>query len=120
VLVVINQILEELIASTSGAHAVIFLDGDGEAIAHAGDSAADVKLVGAWKEIQFDHIKTIAERLKLGNVHAVLFSLEEGNELIVPVSGEYCLLLFMSSYANLHEAMGGLRKAIERLRKEIT
>jgi len=116
---VINEILKDLITSISGAHAVVFLDGDGEAIAHAGDSSADIKLVGAWKEIQFDHIKTIAERLKLGNVQAVLFSLDEGNELIVPVSGEYCLLLFMSAYANLHDAMGGLRNAKELLRKEI-
>ncbi|HUL01241.1 MAG TPA: roadblock/LC7 domain-containing protein [Nitrospirota bacterium] len=115
----INQILEELLTSVSGAHAVIFLDGDGEAIAHAGDSAADIRLVGAWKEIQFDHVKIIADRLKLGNVQAVLFSRDEGNELIVPVTGEYCLLLFMSSYANVHEAMGGLRKAIVLLKKEV-
>jgi predicted regulator of Ras-like GTPase activity (Roadblock/LC7/MglB family) len=115
----INSILEELVGSINGAHAAIFLDGDGEAIAQAGGSSLDIKLVGAWKEIQFDHIKSIAERLKLGNVHAVLFSLDEGNELLVPVEGEYSLLLFLSAYANIQQAMGGLKKAIELLKKDI-
>lgn len=115
----INQILEDLVASISGAQAVIFLDGDGEAIAHAGDAALDIRLVGAWKEIQLDHIKNIAGRLKLGDVQAVLFSLEEGNELLVPVSGEYCLLLFLSAYANLQEALGELKNAIVLLKKDI-
>jgi len=115
----INRILQDLVASINGAQAVIFLDGDGEAIAKSGTAVRDIQLVGAWKEIQFDHIKSIAGRLKLGNVQAVLFSLEEGNELIVPVSGEYCLLLFLSAYANIQQAMGGLKKAIELLKKDI-
>lgn len=115
----INQILQDLVGSINGARAVIFLDGDGESIAQSGDSLLDIKLVGAWKEIQFDQIKRIAERLKLGNVHAVLFSRDEGNELLVPVTGEYCLLLFLSAYANVQQAMGGLKKAIELLKKDI-
>jgi predicted regulator of Ras-like GTPase activity (Roadblock/LC7/MglB family) len=115
----INKILEELVSSINGAHAAIFLDGDGEAIAQVGDAGGDILLMGAWKEIQLDRIKDIAGRLGLGTVRAVLFSLDEGNELIVPVSEEYCLLLFLSSYANLHEAMGGIRKAVELLKKDI-
>lgn len=115
----INQILEELVSSINGAQAVIFLDGDGEAIAHAGNTALDIKLLGAWKEIQLDRIKDIAGRLGLGNVQAVLFSLDEGNELIVPVAEEYCLLFFLSAYADLQKAMGGLKKAIELLKKDI-
>jgi len=115
----INRILEDLLASVNGAQAVIFLDGDGEAIAQVGEAARDIKLAGAWKEIQLDHIKEIAERLKLGNVQAVLFSLEEGNELIAPMSGEYCLLLFLSAYANMQSAMEELKNAIELLKKDI-
>lgn len=115
----INTILEELISSINGAQAAIFLDGDGEAIAQAGDTSMDIKLLGAWKEIQLDRIKEIAGRLGLGNVRAVLFSLDEGNELIVPVADEYCLLFFLSAYANLQEAMTGLKKAIELLKKDI-
>jgi len=115
----INKILEDLVSSIQGAQAVIFLDGDGEAIAHAGDTALDIRLLGAWKEIQLDHIKDIAGRLGLGNVRAVLFSLDEGNELIAPVVEDYCLLLFLSAYANLQEALSELKKAIELLKKEI-
>jgi predicted regulator of Ras-like GTPase activity (Roadblock/LC7/MglB family) len=115
----INRILDELVASVNGAQAVIFLDGDGEAVGQAGNTAADIKLLGAWKEIQLDRIKEIAGRLGLGTVQAVLFSLDEGNELVVPVTEEYCLLLFLSAYASIPDAMGGLKKAIELLKKDI-
>ena len=106
----INQILENLLTSAPGAKATIFLDTEGESIGQAGDTGIDMKLLGAWKEIHLDHIKEISGRLGLGNVHAVLFSLEEGNELIVPVGGEYCLLLFLSAYADLHGAIAQSRR----------
>jgi predicted regulator of Ras-like GTPase activity (Roadblock/LC7/MglB family) len=115
----INQILEELLATAPGAKAAIFLDNEGESIAHAGDSSIDIRLLGAWKEIHLDHIKEISGRLGMGNVDAVLFSLDEGNELIAPVAVEYCLLLFLSAYADLREAIGALKKAVERLKKEV-
>lgn len=115
----INQILEDLIASVNGAQAAIFLDGEGESIAQGGDSSVDIRLLGAWKEIQLDHIKDISSRLGLGEIHAVLFSLDQGNELVVPVSGEYCLLLFMSAYANIQEAMAGIKTAVALLKKEV-
>jgi predicted regulator of Ras-like GTPase activity (Roadblock/LC7/MglB family) len=111
--------MDEIIVSINGAEAAIFLDDDGETIAQSGDSARDVKLAGAWKEIQFDHIKSIAERLKLGNVQAVLFSLEEGIELILPVTGEYCLLVFLSAYTNVQQAMETLKKTVELLKQDI-
>jgi predicted regulator of Ras-like GTPase activity (Roadblock/LC7/MglB family) len=115
----IEKILQDLIASVPGAKAVIFLDGDGETIVQAGEAVADIKLLGAWKEIHFDHIKEITQRLGLGSVQAVLFSLDEGNELIVPVAGDYCLLLFLSAFASPLEAMTHLKKAVELLRKDI-
>ncbi len=116
---VMNDILEDLLSSVKGAKAVIFLDMDGESIAHAGDPSVDLKLHGAWKEIHLDHIKDISERLGMGNVQAVLFSLDEGNELIAPVARDYCLLLCLSAFSNLQEAMTGLKTAIERLKKDI-
>jgi predicted regulator of Ras-like GTPase activity (Roadblock/LC7/MglB family) len=117
--VLINQILEDLLRSAPGAKAVIFLDNEGESIAQVGDTSVDIKLLGAWKEIHLDHIKDISVRLGMGDVHAVLFSLEEGNELIAPVAGEYCLLLFLSSYADLGNAITELKKAVDRLKKDI-
>ncbi|MGE5172944.1 MAG: hypothetical protein ACM3MD_03855 [Betaproteobacteria bacterium] len=114
-----NRILEDILSSVSGARAVIFMDGEGEAIAQAGDNGADMKLVGAWKEIHLDHVRDIAKRLELGNVHAVLFSRDEGNELIVPVRDEYCLLLFLSTYARVQDAMVGIKAAAELLKKEV-
>ncbi len=115
----LNKILEELLSSVKGARAAMFLDTDGESIAQAGDTAVDLKLRGAWKEIHLDHIKDISGRLGMGSVHAVLFSVDEGNELIAPVAGEYCLLLFLSAYASLQEAMTALKITIERLKKDI-
>jgi predicted regulator of Ras-like GTPase activity (Roadblock/LC7/MglB family) len=115
----INQILRDLISSLTGAQAAIFLDGEGESIAQEGDVAVDMRLIGAWKEIQLDRLKEITNRLGLGNVHAVLFSLDEGTELVMPVGEDYCLLLFLSAFANIQDAMAGLKRSLDRLRKEI-
>jgi len=116
---VFQKILEDAVSAVSGAKAAIFLDGEGESIAQAGDHSGDVKFLAAWKEIHLDHIREIAQRLGLGSVHAVLFSLDEGNELIMPVAGEYSLLVFLSSYAHVQEAMTGLKNAVELLKKEV-
>jgi predicted regulator of Ras-like GTPase activity (Roadblock/LC7/MglB family) len=116
---VMNDILENVLTTVPGARAIIFLDMDGESIAQAGDANVDLKLLGAWKEIHLDHIKDISSRLGMGDVRAVLFSVDEGNELIMPVAGEYCLLLFLSAFASLQEAMAALKIAVERLKKDI-
>lgn len=114
-----QEILENLVRSVQGASAVIFLDGEGEAIAQAGNTGQDIKFLGAWKEIHLDQIKEITLRLGLGTVHAVLFSHDQGNELLMPVSTEYCLLLFLSSYADIKKARDELDKSIDLLRKDI-
>jgi predicted regulator of Ras-like GTPase activity (Roadblock/LC7/MglB family) len=115
----IDQILTDLLSSVNGSRAAIFLDGDGESIALAGDSSVDMRLVGAWKELQLDHIKDITGRLGLGGIHAVLFSKDDGNELVVPIAEEYCLLLFLSTFANVQEALIKLKDTIVRLEKDI-
>ena len=115
----IKRILDDLVASVSGARGAIFLDGDGETIAQSGDDTIDARIIGAWKEIQLDKIKDISKRLGLGEVHAVLFSLDQGSELIIPVADEYCLLIFLSAYAGIQDALKGGRNAIERLKKDI-
>ncbi len=115
----LKQILDDLMASVNGARAAIFLDGDGETIAQAGDTNIDGKLLGAWKEIHLDHIKEISARLELGRVRAVLFSLDNGNELVAPVAGEYCVWLLFSVYADLQAALAALKTAVDRLKKDI-
>lgn len=116
----IQKIVEELVASVRGGQAAIFLDGDGESIALTGSTAVDLKLLGAWKEIHFDQIKEITERLSLGKVHAVLFSQDEGNVLVAPVADEYCLMLFLSSLANVQDAMVNLQSATVQLKHDIS
>jgi predicted regulator of Ras-like GTPase activity (Roadblock/LC7/MglB family) len=116
---VLDQILGDLITSVRGASAALFMDGDGEAIVQAGEAEKDIKLLGAWKEIHLDRIKEIAGRLGLGSIKAVLFSLEEGNELLAPVEPDYCLILFMSPYTDIRLAMTELEKASILLKKDI-
>ena len=115
----IDQILGNLVSAVKGASAAIFLDGDGEFIAQSGETDRDIKFLGAWKEIHLDQIKDITQRLGLGNVRAVLFSHEDGNELLAPVATEYCLLLFLSPYADMKNAMSELTSAIEKLKEDI-
>jgi predicted regulator of Ras-like GTPase activity (Roadblock/LC7/MglB family) len=116
---VLDEILKDLISAVKGASAAIFVDGDGEAIVQAGDSQKDIRLLGAWKELHLDRIKEITTQLGLGSVQAVLFSLDEGNELIAPVGSDYCLVLFMSSYSDIRQAITEMMKAIDLLNKEI-
>jgi predicted regulator of Ras-like GTPase activity (Roadblock/LC7/MglB family) len=115
----LDRILEEVLTSVNGSRAVIFLDGEGEAIAQAGGNAEDIKLLGAWKEIHLDQIRESARRLGLGDIRAVFFSLDGGNELLVPVSGEYCLLVCLSAYAGVQVVMAKLKTAVERLKREV-
>lgn len=115
----LDQILNDMLKSVRGASAAIFLDGDGEAIVQAGENETDLRIMGAWKEIHLDRIKEITGRLKLGSVKAVLFSLDQGNELIAPVDPDYCLILFMSSFADVKQAMTELEKAIVLIKKDI-
>jgi len=107
------------VASVPGARAAIFLDGDGEAISQSGSPGIDVQLIGAWKEIELDLIKEISKRFKLGEVHAVLFMLDQVNELVVPVEDEYCLLLLQSAHTNIQYALAGVKKTAERLKEEL-
>ena len=115
----IKQILDDLVAAVNGAQAAIFLDGEGETISQSGDHDIDVQMIGAWKEIELDRIKNISKRFNLGEVHAVLFSLDQINELVVPVADEYCLLLMLSALANIQEAMTAVKKTIERLKEDM-
>ncbi len=115
----LDQILNELVTSVKGSSAAIFVAGDGEAVAQAGQTSQDIKLIGAWKELHLDRIKEITTKLGFGMVQAVLFSLEEGNELLVPVMDDYCLILFLSSYADIRVAMQELTKTVELLKKDI-
>lgn len=115
----LDRILEDLIAAVRGASAALFLDGDGEMIAQAGDANLEIGLRGAWKEIHLDQIKEITATLRLGPVQAVLFSLDDGNELITPVSTDYSLVLFLSSYSDLRQAMNATAKAIDMILRDI-
>lgn len=115
----LDQILNDMVNSVQGASAAIFLDGDGESIVQTGENNTDIKIIGAWKEIHLDRIKEITGRLQLGSVKAVLFSLDHGNELIVPVEADYCLILFMSSYADIRQAMTEVEKAIVLIKEDI-
>jgi hypothetical protein len=45
--------------------------------------------------------------------------LDEGNDLIAPVGEDYCLILFMSSYSDIRQAMAEMMKSIELLKKDI-
>ena len=116
----IKRILDDLVSEENGIQAAIFLDGEGETIVQSGDYDVEVRLIGAWKEIQLDRIKDISKRLKFGEVHAVLFSLDQGKELVLPVVDEYCLVLLLSVTADFRDALNKAGSAAELLKKDIS
>ena len=115
----LDRILGELVLAVRGASAALFLDGEGEMIARAGEAGIEIGLRGAWKEIHLDRIKEVSAGLHLGQVRAVLFSLDGGNELVTPVSQDYSLVLFLSPYSDLHQAMSETERAIDLILKDI-
>jgi predicted regulator of Ras-like GTPase activity (Roadblock/LC7/MglB family) len=115
----IKQILDDLVEAVNGAQAALFLDGEGEAISQSGVQDIDVRLIGAWKEIQLDRIKDISKSLMHGDVRAVMYSLDQRNELVIPVGDEYCVLLILSVYATIQESLHGAKSGLERLNREI-
>jgi predicted regulator of Ras-like GTPase activity (Roadblock/LC7/MglB family) len=117
---VLQAIVQNLVGSVGGARSAIFLDGDGETIVQVGSSSVDMQILGAWQEIHLDRIKEITARLGLGNVNAVLFSQDDGNALMVPVDRDYALLLYMSSYADLQDALKKLKGSVGELLAEIS
>ena len=79
-----------------------------------------MRLVGTWKELALDQLKAITTgRLGLGGIQAVLFSKDEGNELLVPIGEDYCLLLFLSAFANLQVSLAKLKDTMKLLEKDI-
>jgi predicted regulator of Ras-like GTPase activity (Roadblock/LC7/MglB family) len=115
----IKRILDDLVAEGREVRAAIFLDGEGETIGQSGDRDVGLQMIGAWKEIHLDQIKDICKRLKFGEVHAILFSLDKGQELVVPVADEYCLVLILSGHANSRVALRRARSAVERLKNDM-
>ena len=71
------------------------------------------------RNFTLEYESTVPQRLGLGGVQAVLFSHDEGNELLAPVATDYCVLLFMSPYADLKIAMKELMITIDKLKKDI-
>jgi predicted regulator of Ras-like GTPase activity (Roadblock/LC7/MglB family) len=119
-MLLIKRILDDLVADGRGVQAAIFLDGEGETIVQSGERNFDIQLIGAWKEIQLDRIKDISKRLKFGEVHTVLFTLDQGKELVIPVVDEYCLVLLLSASADFRDALNRAGIAIELLKKDIS
>jgi predicted regulator of Ras-like GTPase activity (Roadblock/LC7/MglB family) len=115
----IKRILDDLVAEGNEVRAAIFLDGEGETIGQSGERDVDIQMIGAWKEIHLDQIKDISKRLKIGNVRAVLFSMDKEQELVIPVADEYCLVLILSVYANFRVALNSAGNAVERLKEDI-
>ncbi len=98
------MILHELLVTTAGAVAALFLDYDGETVELVCEhdlSDHDLRIVGAYQGIFLEQLREICTKLKIG--HPLRFHVDfEGHTgiLICDVKDGYYLVLLVDNKAN--------------------
>jgi predicted regulator of Ras-like GTPase activity (Roadblock/LC7/MglB family) len=115
-----NRILEKVVSETRGAVGAIFLDREGEEIAHYTILSGDeVKLIGAHYGIVWLEIDTMVSRHLAASAAEAMFVAEKGVCLMRPVQKEYMILLVVEPSEQIGQARGWLRWAAAEIQKEI-
>lgn len=94
---IFRQILHELLATTSGAFAAIFLDFEGETVDLVCErdlSDHDLRIIGAYQGIFLSRLREMCQRLQIGQPRR--FSLDFGDTIFLSTDlkdGYYLVLL---------------------------
>lgn len=117
---VFNQILKRAVVETRGAVGAIFLDREGEEIAHYTSLSGDeMKLMGAHYGIVWLEIEAIVSRHLASSAGEAIFAAEKGICLMRPVQKEYMVLLLVNPSEGIGQARRWLRWAAAEIQKEI-
>ena len=94
---VFQLILHELLATTTGAFAAIFLDWEGETVDLVCDrdlSDHDLRIVGAYQAVVLSRLRALCDKLALGSPHR--YTIDFGSTLVMASDlkdGYYVVLL---------------------------
>lgn len=117
---IFKQILERVVLETQGAVGAIFLDREGEEIAHHSILDGDeMKLVGAHYGIVWLEMESMVNRHLAASAAEVIFVSEKGICLLQPVQKEYMVLLIVGPSEGIGQARRWLRWAVSEIQKEL-
>lgn len=117
-----RMILHELIATTRGALAALFLDWEGETVdlvcEHDLDDH-DLRILGAYQGIFLTRLRELCAGVGAGNPHRFKVEFERNAVLISDVKDGYYLVLFVGASFNEGFAWHSLERCREKLIAEM-
>ncbi len=116
-----NRILNEMLTSTEGAIAAVFLDYEGETVAVLtnGLSADDVKVIGAYQGIFFTRLRNLCERVDAGTIDRFKFDFPGAKILSIDLKDGYYVTLVVRHESNEGVAWQHLDACRNRLLAEM-
>jgi predicted regulator of Ras-like GTPase activity (Roadblock/LC7/MglB family) len=117
----LRTLLKELVERTAGAQGAILADWEGEAVEHF--SRMDdyqLKVVGAHKGLILDGFRRVTSRLGGAEPQEIVINTDKSQTLVLPVNGEYFLVLILAPESLFGRALFEARRCICRLRLEIS
>ena len=98
-----RSILDELLATTSGAFAAIFLDFEGETVQLVCDrdiSDHDLRIIGAYQGIFLNQLRALCTKANIGTPHRYKIEFKETMVLSSDLKDGYYLVLLLDVRAN--------------------
>ncbi|HEV8658486.1 MAG TPA: hypothetical protein VGS96_07635 [Thermoanaerobaculia bacterium] len=95
---VFRGILHELLATTAGAMAVIFLDFEGETVDLVCDrdlSDHDLRIIGAYHGIFLNRLRELCAKACIGNLHRFKMEFRSTTSLCVDLKEGYYIVLLL-------------------------
>jgi hypothetical protein len=119
---VFRQILDELLVTTPGALAAIFLDWEGETVALACDrdlSDHSLRVLGAYQGLFLTQLRAICTHTGAGNPQRFKIEFESNSVLSYDVRDGYYLVMLVDGSSNEAIAWRRLEKCRDRMMAEM-
>ena len=114
------EILEQVVRDLPGARGAIFIDWEGEAVdAFTMADDTEVRLAGAHWGIVFNHVRSALDKLGQGEPREIMMRFDGQQVIIRRVDEGYMAIITMGPRTNLGRALGLMRRAGARLRREM-
>ena len=116
------MILHELIATTNGALAALFLDYEGETVELVCEHDLDdhnLRILGAYQGIFLTQLRAMCDNIGAGDLHRFKFEFETNAVLISDIKDGYYVVLLVDRAANEGFAWRQLERCREKLIEEM-
>lgn len=115
-----SAVLAELVADVPGAQGAILADREGEAIDQAGNmDVYDLQIMAAHQGVLLENLYRVACRLGDRHLSEVVITTSRMQTLLLPVAGDYFLLLACERHGSLGLALYEARRTRHALHDEI-